>query len=108
MHNAVFHLDGIGELPHLESMLKIDEIKGIQWVHGDGEPALMDWSDVQTQILKAGKKLLNWTLKPDGSLRECITDPGMAWIGEHYFPNTKEGIENTKRFAFKHNVELNI
>ncbi|MCL2517974.1 MAG: hypothetical protein FWF15_05370 [Oscillospiraceae bacterium] len=108
LYNATYHLDGIGELPHLESILKIDEIKGIQWVCGSGEPELMDWSEVTTRILKANKKVLNWTLKPDGTLRDCITDPCMAFLGDYYFADTKEGIENAKRFAFKHNLELNI
>lgn len=37
MHNALYHLDGTGEIPHLDSILKIADIKGIQWVPGDGE-----------------------------------------------------------------------
>mgnify|MGYP006274341087 CR=1 FL=1 len=32
--NAYFHLDGPGMVPHLDSILSIPEIKGVQWVPG--------------------------------------------------------------------------
>ena len=50
-------LDGIGELNHLESVLKIDEIIGVQWVPGDGPNRDKDWSGVQHRIAQAGKKI---------------------------------------------------
>ena len=34
LSRSIFHLDGPGELPHLDSILKIEEINGIQWVPG--------------------------------------------------------------------------
>jgi 5-methyltetrahydrofolate--homocysteine methyltransferase len=52
-----YHLDGIGELKHLDSLLSIDAIKGIQWVPGAGEPSTRDWSEVFSKISRAGKKI---------------------------------------------------
>jgi 5-methyltetrahydrofolate--homocysteine methyltransferase len=52
-----YHLDGIGELSHLDTLLSIDSIKGIQWVPGDGEPITRDWSEVFAKISQGGKKI---------------------------------------------------
>ena len=55
--HAFYHLDGIGELPHLDSLLAIPELKGIQWVQGAGKPGPMEWLDIYRRILDAGKHL---------------------------------------------------
>lgn len=54
---AWYHLDGIGELKHLDSILSIPTIRGIQWVPGEGEPTSMDWSSVYSKISKSGRKI---------------------------------------------------
>ncbi len=55
--NAFYHLDGQGQLTHLDSLLKIDSIKGIQWVPGAGSPDVLHWSEVYRKITAAGKKI---------------------------------------------------
>jgi 5-methyltetrahydrofolate--homocysteine methyltransferase len=50
-----YHLDGVGQLPHLDSLLAIPELKGIQWVPGDGKPPCANWPDVYRRIRSAGK-----------------------------------------------------
>jgi 5-methyltetrahydrofolate--homocysteine methyltransferase len=50
-----YHLDGPGELPHLDALLSIPELKGIQWVPGDGQPDITQWPDVYRRIRAAGK-----------------------------------------------------
>lgn len=57
LSNAWYHLDGIGELKHLDSLLTVDTIKGIQWVPGEGEPRTRDWSEVYAKISKAKRKI---------------------------------------------------
>jgi len=57
MEKPFYHLDGIGELPHLESLLSIDSIKGIQWIPGAGNPLKQDWSNLYKRISQAGKKI---------------------------------------------------
>jgi len=53
--NAFYHLDGPGQLPHLDSLLAIKELKGIQWVPGTGQPGPGSWPDVYRKIRRAGK-----------------------------------------------------
>jgi len=55
MPNGFYHLDGPGQLPHLDSMLTIPELKGIQWVSGAGVPSPMHWPEVWRKIKGAGK-----------------------------------------------------
>ena len=33
-----YHLDGKGALPHLDMLLSLEKLKGVQWVPGDGQP----------------------------------------------------------------------
>jgi len=53
--NPFYHLDGPGQLVHLDSLLEIKELKGIQWVPGDGQPGITHWPEVYKKIRKAGK-----------------------------------------------------
>jgi 5-methyltetrahydrofolate--homocysteine methyltransferase len=55
--HAFYHLDGVGELPHLDSLLAIEELRGIQWVQGDGKGGPLRWLDVYRRVLDGGKLL---------------------------------------------------
>ncbi len=53
--NPFYHLDGPGQLPHLDSLLSIPELKGIQWVPGAGAAPCTEWPDVYRRIRESGK-----------------------------------------------------
>lgn len=55
LKNAFYHLDGVGQLPHLDSLLTIPELKGVQWIPGAGKPDDGEWPEVHRKIRKAGK-----------------------------------------------------
>jgi len=57
LDRTIYHLDGIGQLPHLDSLLAIPELNGIQWVPGDGNPDSKHWPEVYKKIHAAGKKI---------------------------------------------------
>lgn len=59
--NAYYHLDGPGQLKHLDSLLAIPELKGIQWVPGAGQPSITHWPDVYRRIRAAGKSIQFFT-----------------------------------------------
>jgi hypothetical protein len=52
---SIYHLDGPGALRHLERILEIDKLGGVQWVYGDGLPTARFWIDVLKKIQTAGK-----------------------------------------------------
>lgn len=55
-----YHLDGPGALRHLDSLLDIPELKGIQWVPGSGQPDCKHWPEVYRKIRDAGKLIQIW------------------------------------------------
>ncbi len=50
-----YHLDGRGHLPHLELLLNVERLRGIQWVPGDGQPQAEHWIPLIRRILESGK-----------------------------------------------------
>lgn len=52
---TIFHLDGPGALKHLDRLLEIPNLSGIQWVYGAGQPTAAHWIPVLKKIQNAGK-----------------------------------------------------
>ena len=67
MDYAFYHLDGRGQLPHLDQLLSIPRLRGIQWVPGDGNPPPEQWIPLLKRIRAAGK-LCQVTVTPEGAL----------------------------------------
>lgn len=57
---SIYHLDGPGEIPHLDILLDIPELTGIQWVPGAGNPQCDSpkWFPMYKKILSKGKLLV--------------------------------------------------
>ncbi len=52
---SIFHLDGPGAIRHLDTLLSIPGLKGIQWVPGAGKPGASHWIPLLKKIQDAGK-----------------------------------------------------
>lgn len=76
---SIFHLDGPDALRHLDRLLGIQMLDGIQWVYGAGQPTAAHWVDVLKKIQAAGKcfvinatpadmPVLLENLKPEGAM----------------------------------------
>jgi 5-methyltetrahydrofolate--homocysteine methyltransferase len=50
-----YHLDGKGQIPHLDMLLAIENLRGIQWIPGDGAPPPEAWLPLLKRIRDAGK-----------------------------------------------------
>lgn len=88
--NAFYHLDGAGQLPHLDALLSIPELKGIQWIPGAGAPDVSHWPEVYRKIRAAGKLVQVWTNQSEQGLRivDILADQlgsaaGLVVIGFH-------------------------
>jgi len=57
LSHSFYHLDGVGQLVHLDSLLTIEQLEGVQWVPGDGKPDCAHWPEVYQKIHAAGKKV---------------------------------------------------
>ncbi len=52
---AFYHMDGKGQLAHLDMLLGIERLRGIQWQPGAGQPLGSEWPDVLRRIRDGGK-----------------------------------------------------
>lgn len=57
MEYPLYHLDGIGALPHLPFLLQIPRLRAIQWVPGAGRERIDQWYEVINKILQARKSV---------------------------------------------------
>ena len=94
---SLYHLDGPDALRHLDALLAIPELGGIQWVPGEGQKPQREWTDVLQKIQAAGKRIwvhvtpediepLCRALRPEGVLFTC------------HFPSKEQG-EDMIRFV---------
>lgn len=60
MDRSIYHLDGPGEVPHLDMLLDIPGLNGIQWTPGGGEKPLWDekWFPLYKRIQDKNKNLV--------------------------------------------------
>lgn len=89
-----YHLDGRGAIRHLESLLSIEKLKGIQWIPGAGEPPAEEWIPLLKRIRDAGK-LCQVFLSPQGALKICQEIGGKGFlfcIGDARLPTPDEGM----------------
>jgi len=59
LDNAIYHLDGPGQIDHLDLLLDISELDGIQWSPGAGNPSVgsPQWFPLYKKIQKKNKLL---------------------------------------------------
>lgn len=76
--NAFYHLDGPGQLPHLDSLLSIEELKGVQWIPGSGVPSWEYWPEVYIKIRDAGKLI---QIYGDGNTLDAIYEQTDGYDG---------------------------
>ncbi len=57
---SIYHWDGPGQIAHLDLLLDIPELTGIQWVPGAGRPGTgsPQWFDLYKRIQAKGKRLV--------------------------------------------------
>ncbi len=83
---TIFHLDGPGALKHLDTLLEMPDLAGIQWVYGAGQPSAKHWLPVLKKIQDKHKLIqvaverddidvLCENLKPEGLYLICNFTP---------------------------------
>ena len=83
-------MDGKGQLPHLDMLLAIEKLRGIQWIPGAGQPEAADWPDVLDKIRKSGK-LCQVYSSPEGALKIVREHggKGFSFVIHHERPITQ-------------------
>ncbi len=68
--NSIFHLDGVGAFRHLDRLLAIEGLKGVQLVPGDAEKPIYECVEEMRKI-QSSKKLLQFYGKAEDMLKAC-------------------------------------
>lgn len=100
LNNAFYHLDGPGQLPHLDSILEIKELKGVQWAPGAGQLDYTEWPEVYKKIRDAGKLIQTWgDMKTLDTLVEQIgSGEGIIIFSDAYSSEENNAIEFLKKY----------
>ena len=60
VERTIYHLDGPGAARHLNSLLELPKLTGIQWTPGAGAAPMVEWIDLLKRVQAAGKLLFLW------------------------------------------------
>jgi hypothetical protein len=66
LDHGFYHLDGKGQIPHLDMLLSMSRLRGIQWIPGDGQPPPDKWLSL-LQRIRDGGKLCQVFVSPEGA-----------------------------------------
>lgn len=58
VERTIYHLDGEGAIRHLDALLALDTLDGIQWVPGAGAKPMREWIPLLRRIRDGGKLLV--------------------------------------------------
>ncbi|MCC7204978.1 MAG: hypothetical protein IT441_07845 [Phycisphaeraceae bacterium] len=81
LEHGFYHLDGVGQLPHLDLLLAMPKLRGVQWIPGDGHPHADGWPQVLRKIVDAGKRCQVFTTS-DGA-RRIVREVGGRGMAIH-------------------------
>ncbi len=93
--NPFFHLDGPGMIGHLDSLLGIPDLKGVQWVPGSGQKTAGHWPEIFQKIYQAGRlmQVTCATFEDLDAILQVVPEPGrIAYKG-----NEVEGVSLGRR-----------
>ena len=79
---SIYHLDGTGALKHLDDILLIDCLSGLQWIPGDGKPSCRHWPEVYRKTAGRGKKIQSLG-SPLGDLLSILIQTGRPELIQH-------------------------
>ena len=96
---AFYHLDGRGQIAHLDFLLSLPRLRGIQWVPGDGNPPPECWLPLLRRI-RDGGKLCQVYVSAEGALaitRELGGQGFLLVINESLTPDEGERLKSLLR-----------
>lgn len=79
LDHAFYHMDGIGQIRHLDALLAIPNLRGIQWQPGDGQPTADNWLDLLRRI-RDGDKLCQVYVNRAGAYRILREAGGRGFV----------------------------
>jgi hypothetical protein len=99
-----YHLDGTGQLIHLDSILSIPDLKCVQWVPEPSKHiSWIGWADVYRKISDAGKNIwFNGGLEDIEKIADKIgTTKGLFWHGNYDISEYDRVMKITEKLKIK-------
>jgi 5-methyltetrahydrofolate--homocysteine methyltransferase len=98
LDHGFYHLDGKGEIPHLDMLLSLKRLRGIQWIPGDGAPPPEKWLPLLKRIREGGK-LCQLYVTPQGA-QTIVRELGGRGFAFHISqPMSRAEAEDFKRMV---------
>ncbi len=101
LDHGFYHLDGKGQFPHLDMLLGLERLRGIQWIPGDGQPSPDHWLPLLKRIRDGGKRVQVF-VSPEGARRIVRELGGQgfllvvdAWEDAYDHPESVQAFLNT-------------
>ena len=79
LDDGFYHLDGKGQIPHVDMLLDMPRLRGIQWIPGDGQPTADQWLDLLKRF-RDGGKLCQVYVSPEGARRIVRNIGGKGFV----------------------------
>jgi len=83
VERTIYHLDGPGAARHLDALLALPELDGIQWVPGAGAAPMREWIDLLKRIQDAGKLIVASCNKEEVPILLEALRPEGLWLNTH-------------------------
>ena len=101
LSQSFYHLDGKGQIPHLDAILAIPELGGVQWVPGDGAPDCSHWPEIYHKIAAAKK---NIQVLGDFDVLDAVTSQlgsgkGIHLLGRLHWGSERDSAALRKKLA---------
>jgi hypothetical protein len=97
LDHSLYHLDGPDALKHLDRLLAIPELGGIQWTPGAGHPPTVEWLPMLKKVQAAGKRLhLHGPISDAERLLRALRPEGVVF---HTAASTEEEARDLLRQA---------
>jgi len=105
LDHTIYHWDGPGEIPHLDLLLDIPELNGIQWTPGSGQPGVESpkWFPLYKRIQQKGKLLVLLGVPPDkieGLLNEISPEGVLIGTSVSSEDEAKELLKKAEKRSF--------
>lgn len=99
LDHPFYHLDGPGQLAHLDSLVSIEQLSGVQWIPGEGAAPPEEWPEVYSRIHSAGKKTQTYSKKAlDTVIAECGSAENVV-LPKQNFKTRAEAHEFIERYS---------
>lgn len=98
---TIYHLDGPGAVRHLDALLSLPRLSGIQWVPGAGAAPMGEWIELLRKVLESGKLLyIECELHEVEPLMRRLPHPGLLLrVRCNSRPETDELLANVARWT---------